>query len=74
MNFRLIPLLMFIRLHLCLHDRVLHVALVDTTVRSTDPQAKVLIEKSGDNAYHKTPGKLHTLEEKVSESIAKSNK
>nr|WP_307908373.1 hypothetical protein [Mycoplasmopsis bovis] len=53
---------------------MLHVALVDTTVRSTDPQAKVLIEKSGDNAYHKTPGKLHTLEEKVSESIAKSNK
>lgn len=57
-----------------LHDRVLHVALVDTTVRSTDPQAKVLIEKLGDNAYHKTSGKLHTLEEKVSESIAKSNK
>nr|WP_307919010.1 nucleotide exchange factor GrpE [Mycoplasmopsis bovis] len=30
-------------------------------LESTDPQAKVLIEKSGDNAYHKTPGKLHTL-------------
>ncbi|MCE6056553.1 nucleotide exchange factor GrpE [Mycoplasmopsis agalactiae] len=56
-----------------LHDRILHVALVDTSVRSDDPQAKVLIEKLGDNAYHKTPGKLHTLSEKVAETIAKNN-
>ncbi|WP_051622776.1 nucleotide exchange factor GrpE [Mycoplasmopsis primatum] len=52
-----------------LHDRVLQVALVDTTVQSSDPQAKRIIEEDGDDAYHKTPGVIHTLEEKIRSSM-----
>ncbi|MBZ4227051.1 nucleotide exchange factor GrpE [Mycoplasma tauri] len=53
-----------------LHDRVIQVALVDTTLKSDDPQAKKIIEKCGDKAYHLTPGKIHTLEEKIKNNLS----
>lgn len=55
-----------------LHDRTINVAIVDTTVQSSDEKlAKKVIEKMGPRAHHKTPGVLHTMEQKVRSSIEK---